>query len=160
MLARIRQRLLNEDGAVTADWVLLTATLVGMGFSSAASLRSGMNALAQDINAALSSASVVAMSMIGSGAARFQGNWSVSPVSGGVVGGAHPVPWTFMPDGTVFAGTIWAGSWTEQPDGSLAVSIRHHASGGTDSFTVAMNPNGLGFTAYQNGQVYRSAVRP
>ena len=158
MLARIRQRLLDDDGAVTADWVLLTATLVGMGFSSAASVRSGVNALANDINAALSSASVANIAMLGSGSAQFQGDWNVAAVSNGMVGGYHPVPWTFTPNGTVFAGTIWSGTWTEQPDGSLAVSIRHN-SGGTDSFTVAMNPDGSGFTAYQNGQVYRSAVR-
>ena len=48
----------SESGAVTVDWVVVTAAVVGLGLSSAAAVRMGTSALGEDVNASLSNASV------------------------------------------------------------------------------------------------------
>ncbi|MEM1064067.1 MAG: hypothetical protein AAF771_10600 [Pseudomonadota bacterium] len=40
----------DEDGAVTVDWVVLTAALVGLGIAVIASVREGVNNLGQNIS--------------------------------------------------------------------------------------------------------------
>ncbi|MEL6644290.1 MAG: hypothetical protein AAFQ79_10175 [Pseudomonadota bacterium] len=40
----------DEDGAVTVDWVVLTAAIVGLGIAVIASVREGVNTLGQDIS--------------------------------------------------------------------------------------------------------------
>lgn len=60
-------RWMTEDtGAVTVDWTVLAAAVVGLGLASAAAIRSGSNALGAEINASLVGASVV---MLGGGGA-------------------------------------------------------------------------------------------
>jgi Flp pilus assembly pilin Flp len=49
----------DEDGAVTVDWVVLTAAIVGLGLAVVASVRTGANSVASQIQSSLSSASVV-----------------------------------------------------------------------------------------------------
>jgi len=48
----------DEDGAVTVDWVVLTAALVLVGGVVVSAIRSGMEDLAADINTQLSATSV------------------------------------------------------------------------------------------------------
>jgi Flp pilus assembly pilin Flp len=43
----------DEDGAVTVDWVVLTAAIVGLGIAVLASVRGGTNTLAGKISANL-----------------------------------------------------------------------------------------------------------
>lgn len=50
-----------EDGAVTVDWTVLTAAIVGMGIASVAAVRTGVVSLGDDIQAALSGASIAQM---------------------------------------------------------------------------------------------------
>lgn len=53
-------RWMTEDtGAVTVDWTVLAAAVVGLGIASAAAIRSGSDTLGAEINASLVSASVV-----------------------------------------------------------------------------------------------------
>ena len=40
----------NEDGAVTVDWTVLTAAVVGIGLASAAVVSGGMENLSTDIS--------------------------------------------------------------------------------------------------------------
>ena len=40
----------DEDGAVTIDWVVLTAAIVGLGIAVASSLSGNVESLAADIN--------------------------------------------------------------------------------------------------------------
>jgi Flp pilus assembly pilin Flp len=49
----------DEAGAVTVDWVVLTAAIVGLGLAVVASVRTGANAVGSQISSSLSSASVV-----------------------------------------------------------------------------------------------------
>lgn len=46
----------DESGAVTVDWTVLTAAIVGMGIASVAAVRNGTFALGEDINLSLSNA--------------------------------------------------------------------------------------------------------
>jgi Flp pilus assembly pilin Flp len=48
----------NESGAVTVDWVVLTAAIVGLGLAVVASVRSGTSTLAGAIETSLTSATV------------------------------------------------------------------------------------------------------
>jgi hypothetical protein len=51
----------DEAGAVTVDWVVLTAAVVGLGLAVIASVRTGANSVASQIQSSLTSASVVAL---------------------------------------------------------------------------------------------------
>ena len=50
-----------DSGAITVDWVVLTAAVVGLGVATVAGVRSGTQALGTDIEASLTSASVVGL---------------------------------------------------------------------------------------------------
>ena len=58
MRNRLKDFIRNTDGAVTVDWVVLAAAVVGLGVTSVNVVRSGSNALAGDIQTSLSNASV------------------------------------------------------------------------------------------------------
>jgi len=63
-------RWMTEDtGAVTVDWTVLAAAVVGLGIASAAAVRTGSAALGTDIDSALTSASIVALGTLGAGEA-------------------------------------------------------------------------------------------
>jgi Flp pilus assembly pilin Flp len=48
----------DEDGAVTVDWVVLTAAIVGLGIAVLTSVGGGTTALGNKISASLSSATI------------------------------------------------------------------------------------------------------
>lgn len=50
----------NEDGAVTVDWVVLTAAIVALGFAVFGAVRNGATDLAGDIGTSLSGQTVAA----------------------------------------------------------------------------------------------------
>ncbi len=47
-----------EDGAVTVDWVVLTAAVVGLGIAALAAVKGGMKQLTGNINSQLSAQSI------------------------------------------------------------------------------------------------------
>ena len=55
----------DEAGAVTVDWVVLTAAIVGLGLAVIASVRTGTSDLATDIQTSLSGASVATLGELG-----------------------------------------------------------------------------------------------
>ena len=55
----------DESGAVTVDWVVLTAAIVGLGLAVIASVRTGANSLATNISSSLSGASVATLGTLG-----------------------------------------------------------------------------------------------
>ena len=48
----------DEEGAVTVDWVVLTAAVVGLGIAALAAVRGGTGALTTKISAQLASQSI------------------------------------------------------------------------------------------------------
>ena len=48
-----------EDGAVTVDWVVLTAAVVGLGVAALAAIRTGTGTLSTKINAHLAAQSIL-----------------------------------------------------------------------------------------------------
>ncbi|MFZ5708317.1 MAG: Flp family type IVb pilin [Pseudomonadota bacterium] len=48
----------DEDGAVTVDWVVLTAAVVGLGIAALAAVRSGTGTLTSKISEQLASQSI------------------------------------------------------------------------------------------------------
>jgi len=55
----------DESGAVTVDWVVLTAAIVGLGLAVITSVRSGVTSLGSNISTSLSSASVATLGTLG-----------------------------------------------------------------------------------------------
>jgi len=55
----------NESGAVTVDWVVLTAAIVGLGLAVVTSVRTGVSSLGTNISTSLSSASVATLGTLG-----------------------------------------------------------------------------------------------
>jgi Flp pilus assembly pilin Flp len=55
----------DESGAVTVDWVVLTAAIVGLGLAVIASVRTGTSNLAGNIQTSLSGASVATLGTLG-----------------------------------------------------------------------------------------------
>lgn len=49
----------DESGAVTVDWVVLTAAIVGLGIAVVASVRTGVTGLGNTISTSLTEADVV-----------------------------------------------------------------------------------------------------
>jgi len=58
----------DEAGAVTVDWVVLTAAIVGLGIAVIAAVSSGTTSLGDNISAALSGATVNSLGNLGSAA--------------------------------------------------------------------------------------------
>ena len=51
----------DEDGAVTVDWVVLTAAVVGLGIAGVAAVKGGVDGLATDIETGLNSAEAASL---------------------------------------------------------------------------------------------------
>ena len=64
-LNKIKTFATNDSGAVTVDWVVLTAAIVGLGLAVVASVRTGVGSLASDISTSLSGASVATLGTLG-----------------------------------------------------------------------------------------------
>ena len=58
MLNFIKNFRADEDGAVTVDWVVLTAAIVGLGIAVLTTVRQGATDLAQDIGTELTDTQV------------------------------------------------------------------------------------------------------
>lgn len=67
LFANFKSFAADESGAVTVDWVVLTAAIVGLGIAVIASVRSGTANLASNISAALSTATVAPLGQLGVG---------------------------------------------------------------------------------------------
>ena len=49
----------DEDGAVTVDWVVLTAAVVGLGIAGVAAVKGGVDGLANNIDTEMSGTTTV-----------------------------------------------------------------------------------------------------
>ena len=56
--ANIKNFAADESGAVTVDWVVLTAAIVGLGIAVIASVRTGTTSVGDQIQASLTSATI------------------------------------------------------------------------------------------------------
>ena len=65
LFANLKSFAANESGAVTVDWVVLTAAIVGLGIAVIASVRNGTASLATDIQNSLTNANVAAIGTLG-----------------------------------------------------------------------------------------------
>tara|TARA_R110002094_G_scaffold137579_2_gene129110 strand:- start:767 stop:979 length:213 start_codon:yes stop_codon:yes gene_type:complete len=63
--SRIKTFAADDSGAVTVDWVVLTAAIVGLGLAVVTSVRSGVSSLGTNISNSLSSASVATLGTLG-----------------------------------------------------------------------------------------------
>lgn len=58
MFTSVFNFLTDESGAVTVDWVVLTAAIVGLGIAVISTIGGGTNSLASEVSATFSSATV------------------------------------------------------------------------------------------------------
>lgn len=154
----------NEDGAVTVDWTVLTAAVVGIGLASAAVVSGGMENLSTDISDTLTEMiDDTAGALYSNGFDMGADGWLGGVVSndggfGNVLGpyggtnGTETVQSTFdIPDGTEVASftfdMIAIDSWDNEEfivfvDGAPAASLRfHHAADGVTGEWVSSNPD-------------------
>lgn len=68
-LCRLRRFRMADDGAVTVDWTVLAAAVVGLGIASVGAVRTGVVSLSGDVSGALSSASIAVLGTLGDGVA-------------------------------------------------------------------------------------------
>lgn len=96
-----------EDGAVTVDWTVLAAAVVGLGVSTVAAVRTGVVNLGSDINGTLSSASIAEL---------------------GALDGAAPFSYTrlFASDSLY---SSWMSSFSGWPDATLLQMYGIYAAG-------------------------------
>ncbi len=80
--------------------------------------------------------------------------WRVEDAQNGRNGDYHPVPWTFLPNGKVYAGDLWHGTWFKRSSDTIRVVIIFHQNSLTDAFDVKFD-SPTDFTARKNGQDYR-----
>ena len=65
MTKLLKTFLADDSGAVTVDWVVLTAAIVGLGLAVITSVRTGVQSLGTDIQTSLTSASVATLGTLG-----------------------------------------------------------------------------------------------
>lgn len=58
LFANIKNFAADESGAVTVDWVVLTAAIVGLGIAVIASVQGGVQSLATSISSAVSTSTI------------------------------------------------------------------------------------------------------
>lgn len=63
-LAVLRTFLAGTSGAVTVDWVVMSAAIVGLGIASAGAVRVGTSALGDDVEASLAGADVASLNWL------------------------------------------------------------------------------------------------
>jgi len=80
--------------------------------------------------------------------------WRVEDAINGRNGDYHPVPWAFLPNGKVYAGDLWHGTWFKRSGDTIRVVIIFHQNSLTDAFDVKFD-SPTDFTAYKYGQAYR-----
>ncbi len=61
LFSNIKNFAADESGAVTVDWVVLTAAIVGLGIAVILAVREGTNSVAGEIKASLESAEIVSL---------------------------------------------------------------------------------------------------
>jgi Flp pilus assembly pilin Flp len=59
----------DESGAVTVDWVVLTAAIVGLGIAVLSTVKTGVDTMAGNISDSLSNATVTDLGTLGFGTA-------------------------------------------------------------------------------------------
>lgn len=57
-IAKIKNFAADESGAVTVDWVVLTAAIVGLGIAVVASVRTGVSSVGTEISRSLGTVSL------------------------------------------------------------------------------------------------------
>jgi hypothetical protein len=68
----------------------------------------------------------------------------------------HPVPWDFSSGGRVESKGLWTGTWIETSDG---IQVTITVQGIKDTFIIKLSSDGRTFTAYKDGQAYRTGVQ-
>ena len=72
----------DEDGAVTVDWVVLTAALVGLGLAVIAAIRPGLNTAATNINTSLGAATAQGQAPLAGGTSSSTSSTSSTSTGG------------------------------------------------------------------------------
>jgi len=130
--------LIDESGAVTVDWVVLAAAVVGLGVGTVGAVRSGALSMGNDISSSLSNAAVVSLGTLGAGTSTTPGvvgllsseSWSTA---GGRCpqGALCPPPTTYTDERYEMAdGSIWTRS-TETVDREIVSELWIDGEGNT-----------------------------
>ncbi len=131
----VRHFITSESGAVTVDWVVLTAATVGLGIATTAAVRTGTHDLSGDISTSLSGAEVASLGCLGSagGPAGFDCYTGPTIVSAGLAWGHAWAPSCFA---------VAGGSVTCNGSGGSEFTEQYTMSDGSTYHKVTRNENG------------------
>jgi hypothetical protein len=160
----VKKFLLSESGAVTVDWTVLAASVVGLGVGTTALVRSGTSALGTDINSALTSASVapVGIANMRTSFGFDEGDllgWTGARVTTHPVLGAFLGPYTgsegpvthrvVLPDGATSATVTFDLMLLDSWDSTNPVHSDINRGGRGDGVAFTINGTEVGFSAMQ-----------
>lgn len=162
----IRRFLTSDTGAITVDWTVLAAAVVGLGVSSVAAVRSGTSALGTDINNSLASASVAGVGIANQ--RNFFGfqegdllGWTNARVTNHPVLGAFLGPYAgsegavthrvTIPDGATSATVTFDLMLLDSWDSTSPVHSNTATGGRGDGVAFTVNGVEVGFSAMQAG---------
>lgn len=134
MFSVIKTFLKADTGAVTVDWVVLCAAVVGLGVASVTAVRTGTSSLSSDISTSLSAASVASLGSLGDDGyvgAKVQGYAGGDAwYEAGVCGKMDCAPGQFIVNAAYLMkdGSTWT-MHSVQPDGGETVTIWRNGDG-------------------------------
>ena len=158
----------TESGAVTVDWTVLTAGIVGMGVASTAAVSTGTSSLGQAIQTALSNASVAMMGTVnavtngfdsgdftGWSSARLGYSEELGEFLGPFAGYDEPVTHQVsLPEGateaTISFDLLLLDSW----DGTSTIHSDARFGGRGDGIAFTVDGVEIGFSAMTNGTAF------
>ena len=112
-MSLIRRFLAAESGAVTVDWLVLSAAITGLGLASATAVRSGAGSLGTEVSDSLTSASVVSLDCLGTGSGPAGFECYTGPTIASALGGY----------GFATGGGCWMDSWGNGHCGTPTVTM-------------------------------------
>mgnify|MGYP001226550614 FL=1 len=80
--------------------------------------------------------------------------WQVEGAENGRNGDYNPILWSFLPNGKVYGGDLWHGTWFKRSSDTIRVVIIFNKIPLTDAFDVKFD-SPTDFTAYKDGHDYR-----
>jgi len=137
-----------ESGAVTVDWVVLTAAITGLGLASAAAVRTGTADLGSEVSTSLSEASVADLGCMGAGSGQAGFECYTGPT---ITGTGNMMGYAWMPACYFTPG----GGMTCEGSGGSEISEEFFMSDGSTYIRTTRNEDGRTTVTWTDGSGQR-----
>lgn len=131
MVSNMFDWLRADSGAVTVDWTILAAAIVGLGVATVGAVRTGAINLGTDVSDSLTSASVVSLGELGSDAGS---GWQFTPLY------TYSPDWFYGPGGLIaqIASWNWSDAQLQAQYDQYAVMAQNYIDNGNASIAGLM----------------------